>query len=1212
VSFCGWHASAALLTALFSYDQADSTYKLGIARSAEPVDRIRRKYREFQARVTASTAMDAAAGEAPPFRAILAAAMASADRSTLGERVQSNGRSAGVGPSRSANVVRGLGGNAGLAGSRLMPAQNNGRKLDVFRDDDIVSAGGGPAGWDELGSQAVRGQEATGSTARPWKGEVLPQRAPKRPLAMPTPSRDEGRALAVFKDSDEEDTPPRKAAVAKGLFAESEEDKAAQRLRDDPLAFYGADTKRSLTEAEVRAARGAARSAVPSRSRREAAPAAAASKAPTGKREERLKLPVHMMYRLAHVDAYSTPPAGVDAGEMSVEELIALQRGIELDVHKDPWAHLNDFIGVWLPRPLEEPEVEQDAFDDDVEMEVDETQESLQTAGPASPPAVAQAVYDSPEAKRPASPPAAPSPRAAPPPSAFAAEEDSDEEPAPRVRRQGGRRMGEPTVTMVTAAALAEVNGYFNEDESSDSDDSTDEDDEDEDELLPLAHRAPASMLSGSRDVPPTPTPMARHVPAPAMQALAPAAAPEQVAAPQPSFAPAAVPATPAKSAFGASSGAVRKPLAAVPRLETEIAASRAQRVDPGAFAEEDEESESDGEAEAELDGNGNPLHEHMFHNLTRVTEVTEMTRFTMANRTPGHTTSRTRDSRRSQIDSRILEAAEDSVLREQVGGDMLLLDRSAAAPADIDRSWASSSGQEGEGELSGSLDWDRQKSDLSKGYTIARAADDQTGRLGHQRLGETLILKEDEDEDSISVVQPASPALQAAAIPNPCSPCDPDVISAILAGLELPLESSPDFVDLSSQPAEGRLAALRKRSKAHMRRSTASSGASSSTKEWKVDIDGHPFLVRALLGEGGFGSVFLAEDVTGCAPPKRKAIGGVMGDSSFSNGLADLSIDSEAEEDEEEAERKRLVAVKVESPPNRWEFYILGQLRARLDAATLSSIISARRFYTYADESFLLLEYAEKGTLLDVVNTAASAGVASASLAAGGSGGGQTGVDEVLAIFFTIELMRLVDALHSAGFIHGDLKIDNCLLRLDEAPSGQTWSNAYARDGSAGWASKGITLIDFGRAIDVTRMPAGQGFVADWNADERDCPEMREGRAWTYQPDYFGVASVAYCLLFGRYIETAATTGEDGRTRYRIAQPLRRYWQVDLWGRLFDVLLNPVSVRADGALPITDELREIRADMEDWLEINCGKGGRHLKGSLRKLEVAAMARSLA
>jgi len=66
------------------------------------------------------------------------------------------------------------------------------------------------------------------------------------------------------------------------------------------------------------------------------------------------------------------------------------------------------------------------------------------------------------------------------------------------------------------------------------------------------------------------------------------------------------------------------------------------------------------------------------------------------------------------------------------------------------------------------------------------------------------------------------------------------------------------------------------------------------------------------------------------------------------------------------------------------------------------------------------------------------------------------------------------------------------------------------------------------------------------------------------------------------------------------------QYWQADLWNSLFDVLLNPKSVR-HGELPITDELAEIRTKFERWLEDNCQKGGKNLKSMLKKIELNAI-----
>ena len=138
---------------------------------------------------------------------------------------------------------------------------------------------------------------------------------------------------------------------------------------------------------------------------------------------------------------------------------------------------------------------------------------------------------------------------------------------------------------------------------------------------------------------------------------------------------------------------------------------------------------------------------------------------------------------------------------------------------------------------------------------------------------------------------------------------------------------------------------------------------------------------------------------------------------------------------------------------------------------------------------------------------------------------------------------------------------------------------------------------------------PPGQTFVAEWPTDARDCAEMRAGRPWTYQADYFGLAGIVYCMLYGKYIEAASVAPVPGAPpgTCKLATPFKRYWQTDLWTRLFDVLLNPCAVHPDGRLPVPDALARVRVDLEAWLQANCNRSSNTLKGLLKKVELAVM-----
>lgn len=298
-------------------------------------------------------------------------------------------------------------------------------------------------------------------------------------------------------------------------------------------------------------------------------------------------------------------------------------------------------------------------------------------------------------------------------------------------------------------------------------------------------------------------------------------------------------------------------------------------------------------------------------------------------------------------------------------------------------------------------------------------------------------------------------------------------------------------------------------------------------------------------------------------------------------------------------AHRKHLEAVKMEDPPSTWEFYILRQSHRRLGVSRAAeSVVRAHEMHLFRDECFLVEEFRDQGTLLDLINFSRSENT---------SGGG---MDEAMAMWLTVELLRTVEALHSKQLIHGDLKADNVLIRFDDPGQETDWSPTYFPSGAHGWASKGVCLIDFGRGIDMKQFQPNVAFIADWKTSEADCAEMRELRPWTYQIDYHGMAGIIHSLLFGKYMETVGEKGGtalgQGATKtYRIRENLKRYWQTNIWNEIFGLLLNPLahSEREEGKkMPVLKGMRHSREKMEVWLEENCERGV-GLKGMIGRME---------
>ncbi|KAJ6163485.1 hypothetical protein N7497_003464 [Penicillium chrysogenum] len=382
-------------------------------------------------------------------------------------------------------------------------------------------------------------------------------------------------------------------------------------------------------------------------------------------------------------------------------------------------------------------------------------------------------------------------------------------------------------------------------------------------------------------------------------------------------------------------------------------------------------------------------------------------------------------------------------------------------------------------------------------------------------------------------------------------------------------------------------------------------------------------------LGAGAYAPVYLAESVD-----SLESYDSDSDDGRTPNGKTSQLRKSNAYE----TPRFPFEAVKVENgPSSAWEFYMIRTAYSRLRQSTdhsraIDSIVRAHELHVHQRESFLVEDYRGQGTILDLVNFVRNDTINPNHTSEGG-------LEEVLAMFFSVELFRTVEALHANGVLHGDIKADNCLVRLDEHNPNEPPSKAlslldlgadetafdpresihYSPSGSYGWQQKGLALIDFGRSIDMQAFSPGVQFIADWETGTHECNEIREMRPWTHHIDLYGIAGVIHVLLFGKYIESTATDGNSGNPSsrtYRIRESLKRYWDRELWAGVFDLLLNPGAERwqrierengvdaglsSAPILPVLHSMRYVRRGMEEWLLANAEKKGLALQ--IRKIE---------
>ena len=206
-------------------------------------------------------------------------------------------------------------------------------------------------------------------------------------------------------------------------------------------------------------------------------------------------------------------------------------------------------------------------------------------------------------------------------------------------------------------------------------------------------------------------------------------------------------------------------------------------------------------------------------------------------------------------------------------------------------------------------------------------------------------------------------------------------------------------------------------------------------------------------------------------------------------------------------------------------------------------------------------------------------------------------------------------------------------MIRLLDA--GSDWESIYRSDGTFGWCSKGLSVIDWGSAIDVLSFPEDQKFaktkvVGDCSIE---CWQVRNGKPWTYEIDWYGCASVIHVLLFGTYMSVIDTENSD-ISRVQLKTTFKRYWNSNLWKDLFDLLLNAGSHNSkllekstseslavedsllgpgtdfevlEQEFPLIQKIHDKRIEMEQWLRTSCCSGGRSLRNLLRRVEIALL-----
>ncbi|KAJ3404140.1 hypothetical protein HDU80_003241 [Chytriomyces hyalinus] len=356
-----------------------------------------------------------------------------------------------------------------------------------------------------------------------------------------------------------------------------------------------------------------------------------------------------------------------------------------------------------------------------------------------------------------------------------------------------------------------------------------------------------------------------------------------------------------------------------------------------------------------------------------------------------------------------------------------------------------------------------------------------------------------------------------------------------------------------------------------------------------------------------------------------------------------DVAEDATNSDEEETAQvlLARRFILKLDQPANPWEFYMLRMLRDQIPERILQSVPSPQACFMFQDVSCTRYEVLPPKSVMDVIGISMKHGFG-VGLAGPEKDGG---VDELLVAFWTIELLRTLESVQIGNCLHGNVRPETVLVRLGQCVGlldvPTVWNAKYDASGGGGWSAKGIVLSGFSDAVDTFAFidPEQTIIGALGGAGEPLCWEDKMGKPKRFEPDWFGAANVVHWLLFGKVIDVKETPIEHGEEEEKVQRPtmnltasFKRHWQVKMWERLFDVLLNLETAgdlvasgsTAKGKLvkdlerdeafadlvelfPAAFKIRGVRYEMEEWLAASCSKGGKSLKSLLQRVEMACM-----
>uniref|UniRef100_A0A8D2Q3S6 Protein kinase domain-containing protein n=1 Tax=Varanus komodoensis TaxID=61221 RepID=A0A8D2Q3S6_VARKO len=225
---------------------------------------------------------------------------------------------------------------------------------------------------------------------------------------------------------------------------------------------------------------------------------------------------------------------------------------------------------------------------------------------------------------------------------------------------------------------------------------------------------------------------------------------------------------------------------------------------------------------------------------------------------------------------------------------------------------------------------------------------------------------------------------------------------------------------------------------------------------------------------------------------------------------------------------------VHSESVP--WDFYILLQLQARLDAAFDQNFSENCTCFLYHNGCVTLHKEINCITLQDMIQSCKV-------------------IPQEVVMLIADNLLEVIEKLHKAEIVLGNL--DPATLFL-----GDRICNPFVEVET----TRALKIVDFSHSLDLQIQQAVNSLKNFPVAQTQYGQQILNEKSLPYQVDLLGIANIVHLMLFGEHMQVHQEKGY-----WKTNGDLSQFVDSDLWSKFFERILNA----NDKSTVLLGELRE-------------------------------------